>query len=66
LSEDSSSNHLLLIQELEEHAHHASLNQGAYFACQKPSEVFRYPSRHAYQEELVWLLWRLKKLAAAE
>lgn len=65
LSDDPAVNHLFLIQELDEHAPHASLNQGAYLACQKPPELFAYPSKQAYQEELVWILWRMRRLAAA-
>jgi hypothetical protein len=65
LTEDMTINHLFLVQEIEEHVPHASLNQGAYLACQKPPEVFSYPSKHAYQEELTWLLWRIERLAAA-
>jgi hypothetical protein len=62
LSEDVGINHLFLVQELEEHAPHASLNQGAFKACQKPPEHFTYPSRQAYQEELVWMLWQIGRL----
>lgn len=62
VSEDVAINHLFLVQELEEHAPHASLNQGAVKACQKPPEHFTYPSRQAYQEELVWILWQVGRL----
>jgi hypothetical protein len=64
LSEDLGINYLFLVQELEEHAPHASLNQGAFKACQKPPEAFIYPSRQAYQEELVWMLWQIGRLTA--
>jgi hypothetical protein len=64
LSDDLAINHLFLIQELEEHAPHASLNQGAFHACQKPPQAFTYPSRQAYQEELVWMLWQISRLTA--
>jgi hypothetical protein len=64
LSDDPAVNHLFLVQDLEEHAPHASLNQGAFRACQKPPELFTYPSRQAYQEELTWMLWRIGRLAA--
>jgi len=65
LSDDAATNYLFLLQELEEHVPQASLNQGAYLACQKPPQLFSYPSKHAYQEELVWILWRIGQLVAA-
>jgi hypothetical protein len=62
---DLVTNFMELLGELVRRLPQASLNQGAFFAGQNPPELFRYPSRQAYQEEIVWLLWRIGRLAAA-
>lgn len=64
-TEDTAANYLLLLQRLGQLLPDASLNQGAFLACQTPAGMFSYPSKHAYQEELVWLLWRIGRLQAA-
>lgn len=66
LSDDRSINFMFLIQDLERGAPHASLNRGAFFACQKPPHLFSYPSKPAFNEELVWMLWRIEQLRQAQ
>lgn len=65
LSEDPAINFLSILQDLDQYAPHASLNQGAFLACQKPPQLFRYPSKQAYQEELIWMLWRIGRLVSS-
>lgn len=61
LSEDQPTNFVLLLQDIVQHAPHAGLNRGACAACQKPPELFPYPNKPAFNEELVWMLWRIEQ-----
>jgi len=47
-----------LIQRLAEHAPHALLNQGALAARERASTRRHYPSKAAFFDEEIWLLWR--------
>jgi hypothetical protein len=62
LSEDLAMNFVSLVQDLSREAPHAGLNRGAFKACQQPPELFPYPSKAAFNEELTWMLWRIAKL----
>jgi hypothetical protein len=62
VSEDVSLNFVAFVQELVQHAPHAGLNRGAYAACQRPPELFPYPSKQAFNEELTWMLWRIEQI----
>lgn len=53
----SSVNFILLLRDLFRHASGASCNRGASMLAGDPPRTFRYPSRHAYEEELLWCLW---------
>jgi hypothetical protein len=64
-SHDLSVNFVLLLQELAERAPHAGLNRGAFKASQHPPELFPYPSKAAFNEEIIWMLWRIGRLASA-
>jgi hypothetical protein len=44
---------------------HAWLNRGAT-SLRDHGEVLLYPSRNAYQEEIIWLLWQMRRAEAAE
>jgi len=55
---DPGQNFALLVRDLMSYAPHASLNRGAY-ALRETGEVFAYPSKNAFFEEIVWLLWWL-------
>ena len=61
-SNDLAFNFVSLVQDLAEEAPHAGLNRGAYLACQSPPELFPYPSKAAFNEEIVWMLWRIGQL----
>ncbi len=65
LSDDLSINFVFLVQDLAEEAPQAGLNRGAYMACQRPPELFPYPSRAAFNEEITWMLWRIGRLTEA-
>jgi len=66
LSEDLAINFVFLVQDLAEQVPNAGLNRGAFMACQRPPELFPYPSKAAFNEELTWMLWKIANLAAAE
>jgi hypothetical protein len=66
LTDDPAMNFVFLVQDLARNAPHAGLNRGACAACQKPPELFPYPSKQAFQEELTWMLWRIGQLEAGK
>ena len=53
-------NFALLVQDLTAFAPNAMLNRGAFFLKQNEN-LFSYPSKNAFFEEITWLLWRMKK-----
>ena len=57
-------NFALLIQDLAKFAPHAALNRGAFCLQEKPDQIFSYPSKNAFFEEIIWLLWQLAKVKA--
>lgn len=62
LTNDLALNFVSLIEDLSQEAPHAALNRGAYLACQKSPELFPYPSKAAFNEEITWMLWRIGQL----
>lgn len=55
---DTWENFTLLVRDLLEHAPQALPNRGAFCLRQEPPARFTYPSRNAFNEEIVWMLWR--------
>lgn len=53
-------NFALLVQDLATFAPHAMLNRGAYFLKQNEN-LFPYPTKNAFFEEITWLLWKMKR-----
>ncbi len=53
-------NFALLVQDLAAFAPHAMLNRGAFF-LQQNENLFPYPTKNAFFEEIVWLLWKMKQ-----
>lgn len=51
-------NYLLFARDLLTFGTGATLNRGAAALAEDPPRTFEYPSKHAFEEELVWLLWR--------
>jgi hypothetical protein len=64
VSDDPAMNFVFLVQDLAEEAPHAGQNRGAFMACQRPPELFPYPSKAAFNEEIIWMLWRIGRMAA--
>lgn len=55
---DFAQNLSLLVRDLSQAAPHLLLNRGAYALRMEPPTPFAYPSRHAFYEELTWILWQ--------
>jgi len=58
-------NFVLLVRDLTRLATRASANRGAVAMEQDPPQTFAYPTRHAFEEEMVWLLWQSRRPPAA-
>jgi len=65
-TQDTPTNFALLVQDLAKSAPHAGLNRGAVLFCKQAEEVFTYPSRAAFFDEITWMLWRIGKSARRE
>jgi len=50
----------LVVRDLLEHAPHALANRGAFHLQQEPPTGFDYPSKNAFFEEIIWMLWKMK------
>jgi len=50
-------NYVLLVQDVGTLAGSAILNRGAESLRDDSTVTFHYPTRHAFEEEVVWLLW---------
>lgn len=61
---DLSMRFVTLVRELAARAPHAGLNRGALKAVGEPPELFPYGSRGAFNEEIVWMLWKIAQLKA--
>jgi hypothetical protein len=57
-SPDLESNYALLVRDLLRFAPHAATNQGADCFRSQPPPLFSYPSKNAFYEEIMWLLWK--------
>lgn len=53
-------NFALLLQDLAAFAPQAMLNRGAFFLKQNEN-LFPYPTKNAFFEEITWLLWKMKR-----
>ena len=51
-------NYAALAHDCLAHATRAVLNRGAARLKHDPRNLMAYPSKHAFEEEIVWLLWR--------
>ena len=51
-------NFALLVQDVMKFAPQAIVNRGAYFLRENTTTVFEYPSKHAFHEEITWMLWQ--------
>jgi len=56
-------NFALLVRDLMQFAPQAIVNRGAYFLRENTSTGFEYPSKHAFHEEMTWMLWQMSNAA---
>ena len=54
---DVTSNFKLVVEDIVKAAPQATINRGAYYLRENAATPFYYPSRHAFDEEMTWLLW---------
>jgi hypothetical protein len=55
-------NFTTLVRDLLKLAPHALPNRGSFLLRNEPPQSFAYPSRNAFHEEIVWMLWKLGKV----
>ena len=51
----------LFIRDLIQFCPHAGLNRGASALHLQTPEIFNYPTKNAFHEEIVWRLWQMRK-----
>ncbi len=66
LQTDWTQNYASLVRDIVRYAARATINRGAQSLRKDPNAIFQYPTRHAFEEEIVWLLWRWQKAASGE
>lgn len=54
-------NFSLLVRDLVQFGANARLNRGAEALRENSTNIFNYPSKNAFYEEIVWTLWQMKK-----
>ena len=59
---DVAENFALLVRDMMKFAPHAAVNRGAYL-LRENSTGFEYPSKHAFHEEITWMLWQMANAA---
>ena len=59
-------NFAMLVQDLCEFANLAILNRGAVSLCDDNTVTYHYPTRHAFEEEITWLLWKRQTAGKSE
>jgi hypothetical protein len=50
----------MVVQDLTRFAPDAATNRGSFYLRESEDNPFAYPSKNAFYEEIVWLLWRLR------
>ena len=65
-NQNLSENFRVVVQEICRSASHAVLNRGAYLLSRNDQQPFVYPSKTAFLEEIIWLLWHLRRAQSPE
>ena len=52
-------NFALLVQDVMKFAPQAIVNRGAHLLRENTTTAFEYPSKHAFYEEITWMLWQM-------
>jgi hypothetical protein len=61
--ENLGANFSLLMRDVIQFASNARLNRGAAALRDDATQILGYPSKNAFYEEIVWMLWQMKKTA---
>jgi hypothetical protein len=56
---DATENFKMLVQDICQSAPEAAVNRGAYYLREGNATAFGYPTKNAFYDEMVWLLWKL-------
>ncbi len=65
LAGTAAENFVLMVRDLLRLAPDAMVGRGALALTHEPPQTFSYPGEHAFEEEIVWLLWKLRRRRAA-
>jgi len=60
---DVAENFALLVRDMMKFAPQAAVNRGAYYLRENSSTGFEYPSKHAFHEEITWMMWQMTNAA---
>jgi hypothetical protein len=60
---NAAANFSLLVRDIIQHSPNTGLNRGAATLRVDATQIFEYPSKNAFYEEIVWMLWQIKKTA---
>jgi hypothetical protein len=63
-TKDRAANFVSLVRDLTQFGANAQLNRGAAAMRGDAAQIFSYPSKNAFYEEIIWTLWQMKKAAA--
>jgi len=58
-TEDLPTNFKLLVQDMCRFAPGVTINRGTYYLRENNPDALVYPSKKAFNEEMIWLLWQL-------
>ncbi len=61
MTRNVSQNFQTLVRDLARFAPHAGMSRGVMSLVQEGKEIFSYPSKNAFFEEIVWMLWRIQQ-----
>lgn len=59
-TDDLAANFKLVVQDLTGNAPGAAVNRGAYYLRENSDQVFYYPTKTTFYNEMTWLLWKMK------
>ncbi len=63
LAATAAENFVLLVRDLMRQATGAAANRGAAAMASDPPQTFAYPTRHAFEEESIWVLFQSRRPA---
>jgi len=61
MTQSARTNFIMMCRDMMEHARNAMLNQGAMMLAQTDGHTFSYPTLQAFEEEIVWRIWKAQQ-----